>query len=218
MLGKRLKKTNRDERGITGLETAIILIAFVVVAAVFAYTALSAGLFSTQQSQDAVYSGLEEAQSTLELKGGVIGLANATGSGTTGKLEQILITVGLCSGGEPINFTDPTVSGNNDGKALSTSSATHYVTITYVDKDQKVEDLYWTHTALADADSDALLEDGEQFLITIGGNDGNNLVDALSTDLSCGREFKLLVKPPTGAVLEIERTTPGYISSVINMS
>ena len=44
------KKFFRHEKGITGLETAIILIAFVVVAAVFAYTALSAGLFATQKS------------------------------------------------------------------------------------------------------------------------------------------------------------------------
>ena len=36
----------RNQRGITGLETAIILIAFVVVASVFAYTVLSAGIFS----------------------------------------------------------------------------------------------------------------------------------------------------------------------------
>jgi flagellin FlaB len=218
MLRKRLKKAGRDQRGITGLETAIVLIAFVVVAAVFAYTALSAGLFSTQESSDAVYEGLETAQSTLEIKGGVIGLANATGATTTGKLEQILVTLSVCSGGEAINFTDPTVSGSNDGKALSTSSATHYVTISYVDKDQRVDDLYWTHTALADADTDDLLEDGEQFLLTIGGSDGNNLVDALATDLSCGREFKLEIKPPVGAVMQIERTTPGYINAVINMN
>lgn len=72
MLNKFLKFLNKDQKGITGLETAIILIAFVVVAAVFAYTALSAGLFSTQKSQEAVYSGLEEAQSSMELKGGVL--------------------------------------------------------------------------------------------------------------------------------------------------
>ena len=60
------------ERGITGLETAIILIAFVVVAAVFAYTVLSAGIFSTQRSQETIYSGLEEATGSLEIKGGVI--------------------------------------------------------------------------------------------------------------------------------------------------
>ena len=35
----------QDERGITGLETAIILIAFVVVASVFAFTVLSTGVF-----------------------------------------------------------------------------------------------------------------------------------------------------------------------------
>jgi len=72
MINKLLKRMRGDEKGITGLETAIILIAFVVVAAVFAYTALSAGLFSTQKAQEAVYSGLKEAQSTLELRGGVI--------------------------------------------------------------------------------------------------------------------------------------------------
>jgi flagellin FlaB len=37
----------RDERGITGLETAIILIAFVVVAAVFSFVVLSTGLLSS---------------------------------------------------------------------------------------------------------------------------------------------------------------------------
>jgi flagellin FlaB len=66
-----LKKFLGHQKGITGLETAIILIAFVVVAAVFAYTALSAGLFSTQKGQEAVYAGLKEARSTIELRGAV---------------------------------------------------------------------------------------------------------------------------------------------------
>jgi len=38
---QKLFKIHRGQKGITGLETAIILIAFVVVAAVFAYTAQS---------------------------------------------------------------------------------------------------------------------------------------------------------------------------------
>jgi len=53
-----LKRLIRAERGITGLETAIILIAFVVVAAVFAYTVISAGMCTTQKSQQTVHSGL----------------------------------------------------------------------------------------------------------------------------------------------------------------
>jgi flagellin-like protein len=69
---KYFKNIYKAQHGITGLETAIILIAFVVVAAVFAYTVLSAGLFSTQKSQEAVYNGLQETQNTLEVKGAVL--------------------------------------------------------------------------------------------------------------------------------------------------
>ena len=69
---QKLIGLHRSQKGITGLETAIILIAFVVVAAVFAYTVLSAGLFATEKSQQAVYSGLSETQSTLEIRGSVV--------------------------------------------------------------------------------------------------------------------------------------------------
>ena len=48
-LGKHLL---REQRGITGLETAIVLIAFVVVSSVFAFAALSTGLFSRSLSED----------------------------------------------------------------------------------------------------------------------------------------------------------------------
>ena len=87
MPSRLLKKIWRNERGITGLETAIILIAFVVVAAVFAYTVLSAGLFSTQKSQEAVYSGLKEAQGSMEIRGGVIAIADREGA--DGEIKQI---------------------------------------------------------------------------------------------------------------------------------
>ena len=63
---KIMRIMRRNERGITGLETAIILIAFVVVASVFAYTVLSAGIFSSQKAKEAVYSGLDEARSSME--------------------------------------------------------------------------------------------------------------------------------------------------------
>ena len=62
----------RDERGITGLETAIILIAFVVVASVFAFTVLSTGIFSAERGKETVFAGLQEARGTIEPKGSVI--------------------------------------------------------------------------------------------------------------------------------------------------
>ena len=45
------------QRGITGLETAIVLIAFVGVSSVFAFSALSAGLFSSDEAKDPIHSG-----------------------------------------------------------------------------------------------------------------------------------------------------------------
>ena len=71
MPNETMKRPVRDQRGITGLETAIILIAFVVVASVFAYTVLSAGIFSSEKGKEAVHAGLEQARGSMELVGSV---------------------------------------------------------------------------------------------------------------------------------------------------
>jgi len=215
MLNK-LSQLHRSQKGITGLETAIILIAFVVVASVFAYTALSAGLFSTQKSQEAVYSGLEEARSTLVLKGGVV----AKDTDSNDYVDQITFTVANALSGEAIDFTEPTAASSDTGLAASNSN--NVVVISYIDEDQRVEDLYWSITKLGDCDSDDLLEDNEKFQITIGGASGGsgpgNLEDALSTDLGTNRTFTIEVKTPNGATLNIERTTPAHIDDVMNLN
>ena len=212
-----LKKFMNHQKGITGLETAIILIAFVVVAAVFAYTTLSAGLFSTQKSQEAVYSGLREAQSTLELKGNVIATANVPGD--NGTIKQISFTVSNVLGGEAIDFTPPTAD-NATGQAADDSD--NKVVINYIDKNQTVNDLYWTITKLGGSDGDNLLENNEKFKVVVGasttGSGAGNLIDALTTEaLSVNTEFSLIINTPIGAVLEIERTTPAYIDTICNL-
>ncbi len=72
------RRVSRDERGITGLETAIILIAFVVVATVFAFIVLTTGLFSAERGKETVFAGLDKARGTMEVRGGVV--VTATGS------------------------------------------------------------------------------------------------------------------------------------------
>ena len=73
---KSLLRVVREQRGITGLETAIVLIAFVVVSSVFAFAVLSTGLFSSDQAKETISAGLKEAQGTLELQGETV--VNAT--------------------------------------------------------------------------------------------------------------------------------------------
>ena len=74
-------KLASDQRGITGLETAIVLIAFVVVSSVFAFAALSTGLFSSDKAKETHTSGLAEARGTLKLKCSVVAkVSGATGA------------------------------------------------------------------------------------------------------------------------------------------
>ena len=61
-----------DQSGITGLETAIVLIAFVVVAAVFAFTVLTTGLFTSEKAKETAMAGVSSAGGSLELVGAVI--------------------------------------------------------------------------------------------------------------------------------------------------
>ena len=71
-MNAKLNRLMKEERGITALETAIILIAFVVVAAIFAFTVLTTGTFLTERSKEAAYASLEEVSSSMELKGSVV--------------------------------------------------------------------------------------------------------------------------------------------------
>jgi flagellin-like protein len=55
-----VNRLQRDQRGITDLETAIVLTAFVVVSSVFAFAALSTGLFSNDKAKETILVGLAE--------------------------------------------------------------------------------------------------------------------------------------------------------------
>lgn len=82
-------RLHRCEKGITGLETAIILIAFVTVAAVLAYSVLSAGVFSAEKGQEAVYRGLKQSEASMEVVSSVYVTTNVSGAVATNISFQI---------------------------------------------------------------------------------------------------------------------------------
>jgi flagellin FlaB len=86
----------------TGLEAAIVLIAFVVVAAVFAYVVLGAGFFTTQKAQETVYKSVEQSTTNLQLMGNVYGLASTPSSG----IDEIKFSIGLAPGAPTIDLTE----------------------------------------------------------------------------------------------------------------
>jgi len=94
----------------TGLEAAIVLIAFVVVAAVFSYVILGAGFYTTQKSQETVYKSVEQATSNVQMTGTVYGLASEPASG----IDAIEFTISLTPGAPDADLTKMTVMYSSD--------------------------------------------------------------------------------------------------------
>jgi flagellin FlaB len=210
MLNKLLNKIYRNQKGITGLETAIILIAFVVVASVFAYTVLSAGIFSSQKGKEAVYSGLEQARASLTFKGSVVGTGTATAlPDEPGHIEKLVFIVANALEGEPIDLTPPTDTAE-DG--LADPNSANVTVISYLDKTQRVDDIAWTAVPLGKHTAGGnILGTGDKFEITVDLIHSVGGVEPYTT-------FSLEIKPPKGSVLVIERTTPAAIYPVMTLN
>jgi flagellin FlaB len=73
-----LRKLLKQNRGMVGIEAAIVLIAFVIVAAAFAFMVVNMGLFATQSGKSTIQSGISEASSPLIVDGDIMLRANAT--------------------------------------------------------------------------------------------------------------------------------------------
>jgi len=79
-----LRKLLKQNRGMVGIEAAIVLIAFVIVAAAFSFMVVNMGLFSTQRGRETITQGISEASSPITLDGSIqifvdTGNPNATG-------------------------------------------------------------------------------------------------------------------------------------------
>jgi len=200
------KNIYKQQKGITGLETAIILIAFVVVAAVFAYTVLSAGLFSTQKSQEAVYNGLQETQSTMVVKGAVL----SESAGTPGcSATDILVTLALSTGGSGIDFTAGNAGGIVNG--VFTNNKSNKIVVNYNDSAVHVADVAWTATFIGNNNGDEILDPGEKITLDVSLANNTIAVDA-------NHQFTIEIKSPKGAMLTIQRTMPARLYALDNLN
>jgi flagellin FlaB len=189
---KILQRIRQKQEGITGLETAIILIAFVIVASVFAYVVLSAGLFSAQKAKEAVNAGVQSTMSTVELKGDIIAKMESS------EVTELYFCVGIPAAGTPVDFTP-------------TTNSTQHVVISYHDADNLIPSMNWTIEKLSNINDDYLLDPNELFMVTVDVSSSSNV------SIGPYHKFALEVKPPDGPVLPIERIVPGRISQYVNL-
>jgi len=224
---KKIIKLEKDKAALTGLETAIILIAFVIVAAAFAFVVLNMGFYTSQRSKTVIQSGLGEASSAIELDGSVIAYGQP-GDGATPTDKQnvtgIVIYIKLSCGRYPVEL--------NEGKLV----------ISYSNDRISFDNLY--NSSLKDGnypvcqvvqvvgDGDNILEEGEKFKVFIN---LTALMDYLKTNqgkvisglnapsgwkpenvyLHPHDMFRIEIKPPVGAILTIERIIPPSIDKVL---
>ncbi len=73
----------RGRRGIVGLEAAIVLIAFVIIAAAFSFMVVNQGLFATERGKTVIQEGLKQASTPLTVDGSIFVKTDSTGDKIT---------------------------------------------------------------------------------------------------------------------------------------
>ncbi|MDD3090417.1 MAG: flagellin [Methanoregulaceae archaeon] len=192
-----MKRVIRNEDAFTGLEAAIVLIAFVVVAAVFSYVVLGAGFFTTQKSQEVVHSGVTQASSNIVVKGEVYGI-NETNDPAA--IQFIRFNVGLAAGGTPIDMTMTSLT-------FSTENVAPYTLVynrTGFDQGDAPGNGNWTiyEVQSDETTADGTLQYGETFVIYA----------QPKVNLTPREKFLMEIQPEVGAALGIDRTVPPSIT------
>ncbi len=183
-----MRKIVNDE-AFTGLEAAIVLIAFVVVAAVFSYVVLGAGFFTTQKAQEAVKTGVEQSSTALQIKGSVLGIKGST------NISTIRFTVELSAGGEPIDMSKMTMTWITASEVKYLNYSTSAVANTWSPFDKQNDD------------GDTLLEKGEVWSIQAN-------LDENEYGLTINEPFTIEIKPSVGAVIPLSSRGPAQIDAV----
>ena len=207
---KRLRKFAKHRKAMTGLETAIVLIAFVVVAAAFAFVVLNMGFYTSQKSRTVISAGLGEASSSIELDGSVIATVdvNQTNPQLT-NVTGVIMYIKLSVGRQPVEL-------NTDKMVIS-----------YVNPRVSVDNVYDNSTCVITqiiGDGDAILEEGEKFKVFLNitslvSNKSNFGLSNADSDiyLHPHDQFRVELKPPVGSILTVERIIPASVSDVTTL-
>ena len=228
------KGTRHSHRGVIGVESAIVMIAFVIVAAALAFVVLNMGFTTTQKAKTSVISSLQEASSSMQIAGKVIG----SGDPTAGKLNMTAFPIKIASGGDVVNLDAKTAAvkyvsnsldydniyvGTLSGEFKSLSSATAqavsdtnsgYETFSDIDVNPFLGVSHPTYTRAfiywsQESTSNDILEQGETAVLAIAYADADR-PSALD-------KIKAEIIVPSGAALTVERQVPTITNQVVDL-
>jgi flagellin FlaB len=196
-----LRKLLKARKGIVGIEAAIVLIAFVVIAAALSYVVINMGFFATQKTKETIASGMDEATSALQLDGSVIAK-----TGTGANVTYLLVPVKLSVGKSQVDLGEDTVVTSvylPNATLLDiykgTSTAMNWTALMNDVSDDEAK------FAIFNGDGDTVLESTEKAFLAIHLGSGHEVVeyDAIKVEVKTGR----------GAALTVVRTAPGGMTA-----
>ncbi|MEM3983069.1 MAG: archaellin/type IV pilin N-terminal domain-containing protein [Sulfolobales archaeon] len=205
----------RARRGIVGIEAAIVLIAFVLVASALAFVVLNMGMFTTQKTKEVIARAYEESTRAIDIAG------NVKATVTNNELDLVAIPIKLTAGARPIDLNKTVVAITvilPDGTAKHTDNGYTKIDTTFtLIKDfgtdvQGLTDLdaTWVYVRSEDAGvsskgdkGDELLEPGEIVLLVFKAPSGTGAYSRIIVE----------IKPPQGSTVTIERIVPPKLDS-----
>ena len=232
------KRSRHSHRGVIGVESAIVMIAFVIVAAALAFVVLNMGFSTTQTAKTTILSGLKEASSSMEISGKVTGVGctlSAKGC-STAYLNATSIPIKVTSGGDSVDLSAATTSIKylsnaveydniyagpiNDQEYLSLSTAFTQATAetgTAFDAFNGAHPMSGKVTSSTSAivywpqqkNTNSILDQGEHAVLAI----------AFASADRPGALDKIHVEVivPTGATLTVERQVPNITETVVDL-
>ena len=220
------KGHGHPHRGIIGVESAIVMIAFVIVAAALAFVVLNMGFSTTQRAKTAIIASLQEASSSLEIAGKITG----SGHVEISALNVTSIPVKIASGGDSVNLNvnltaikyltqqveyDNIYGGHlqtgeysNLTNAMEAAVTAGFLTNNPVNETANpttVAVVYWA----VNRNNNFILDMGEHAIIAIahGESERPPTLDTVRAEIIV----------PTGAPLTVERLVPNITSPVVDL-
>jgi len=220
-------------RGVIGIEAAIVLIAFVIVAAALAFVVLNMGFSTTQKAKTAIIAAIEEAGSSME----VAGKMTAAGNVTTQELLTVNIPIKIVSGGATSNLSNNAtsirfISGNVEydniffcapltGEYITPTAAwdaafAQRVSLgcnTQVTQNPITDGPLANTTAIIywslNLNNNTIMDIAEHAVLSVGFSAADRPTQLIHMS------FEILT--PTGAPLTVDRTVPSITSKVVDL-
>jgi len=222
-------RSRKTRRGVIGIESAIVMIAFVIVAAALAFVVLNMGFSTTQKAKTAISSSVTESSSALEIAGKVTGV----GYVSQGVLNATIVPLKVAGGGSAVSL-DPTLTdikyysntvrydniyGANCALGSftytnATAAVTKAKSLSCLDANPLAADgaphntqaiIYWD----VNTNNNNILDEGEH---------ANMVIVYKSVDRPAQLDnIKAEVVLPTGSALTVERQVPAITTSVVDL-